>query len=60
MTTDSTAVMPAAARQLAAEWYPCACHVLHSSATKSNDALFVTEQSRHVLRFVEELPTTLK
>ena len=60
MTTDSTAVMPAAARQLAAEWYPCACHILHNSATKGNDALFVTEQLRRVLCFVEELPTTLK
>ena len=52
--------MPAAACQLAAEWYPCACHILHNSATKGNDALFVTEQSRRVLCFVEELPTTLK
>ena len=60
MTTDSTVVMSAADRQLAAERYPCAYHILYNSATKDNDALLVTEQSYCVLRFVEELPTTLK
>ena len=60
MTTVLTVVMPAAACQLAAEGYLGACHILHISAIKGNDALFVTEQSCCVLRFVEELPTTLK
>ena len=61
LTTDSTTVMPATARELAFEWMPCCCHILHNAAKQGLDRIMeLSGDGERILKLVEQMPTTLR